>query len=143
MEDSSCSRKRPWFLTFVGLLAMAALIAMPFLAGKPDGAKMPDWFRFVGHFHPVLLHLPIGVFLLIVCQELGAMFFRRGKTRDANLFPMFFGAASAIVAVVAGFLLFHGHGDDYSGNELAERHLWGGLIFAVAAVFTFIVKAWT
>lgn len=143
MEDSSCPRKRPWFLTFVGLLAMAALIAMPFLAGKPDGSKMPDWYRFIGHFHPVLLHLPIGVFLLIVCQELGAMFFRRGKTRDTNLFPMFFGAASAIAAVVAGFLLFHGHGDDYGGNELAERHLWGGLIFAVAAVFTFIVKAWT
>ena len=29
------------------------------------------------------------------------------------------------------------------GNELAERHLWGGLIFAVAAVVTFIFKAWT
>ena len=56
---------------------------------------------------------------------------------------MFFGAASAIVAVIAGFLLFHGDGADYVGNELAERHLWGGLAFAVAAVLTFMVKAWT
>jgi len=46
-------------------------------------------------------------------------------------------------SVIAGFLLYHGHADDYGGNELAERHLWGGLVFAVAAVTTFIVQAWT
>ena len=34
-------------------------------------------------------------------------------------------------------------GDEYAGNALAERHLWGGLIFAVVAVITFIFKAWT
>ena len=49
------------------------------------------------------------------------MFFRRGKTRDTNLFPMFFGVASAIAAVVAGFLLYHGHGDDYGGGTRSGR----------------------
>ena len=144
MEESPRPRKRPWFLTFVGLLTIGALVAMPLLAGPAGGGDpMPDWFRFIGHFHPVVLHLPIGVFLLIVCQELGAVFFRRGKAPDTNLFPMFFGAASAVAAVVAGFLLYHGHGDDYGGNEIAERHLWGGLAFSIAAVLTFLVKAWT
>jgi uncharacterized membrane protein len=135
---------RPYFLTFFSLLAIGGLVAMPLLAGKPGETEMPDIIRFLGHFHPVLLHLPIGVFVLILCQELGAIFAGRGKVRPATpLFPMFFGAASAILAVIAGFLLYHGHGDDYGGNDLAERHLWGGLVFAVAAVFTFIVKAWT
>jgi len=117
---------------------------MPFLAGPPDGDRMPDLVRFIGHFHPVLLHLPIGVFALILMQELGAIFGKRYHDQVANptLFPLFFGAASAVVAVLAGFLLYHG-GVEYAGNALAERHLWGGLIFAVAAVITFIFKAWT
>lgn len=103
---------------------------------------MPDMVRFLGRFHPVLLHLPIGVFALIALQETGAIFLRkRGERRETPLFPMFFGAVSAIVAVIAGFLLYHGGG--YEGNDLAERHLWGGLAFAVASVLVLIVKAWT
>ena len=136
-------RKKPWALTFFGLLAAGGLIAMPFLAGPPDSEKMPDIVRFIGHFHPVLLHLPIGVFVLIVIQEMGAIFGKRDHQQVANtsLFPLFFGAASAIVAVIAGFLLFQG-GEEYAGSALAERHLWGGLAFAVTAVITFILKAW-
>ncbi len=138
----STSTVRPWALTIAGVLAIAGLIAMPFLAGPPDGEKAPDMVRFLGHFHPVLLHLPIGVFTLILLQELGMIFFRRrGERRETTVFPLFFGAASAIVAVIAGFLLYHGGG--YEGNALAERHLWGGIAFAVVAVFVLIMKGWT
>jgi len=137
-------RSKPWALTFFGLLTAGGLVAMPFLAGPANGEEMPDIVRFIGHFHPVLLHLPIGVFVLIVLQELGVIFGRRhhGQVADTSMFPLFFGAASAVVAVIAGFLLFQG-GDEYAGNALAERHLWGGLIFGVAAILTFIFKAWT
>ncbi|MCF7732147.1 MAG: hypothetical protein K9N23_10685 [Akkermansiaceae bacterium] len=134
--------RRPWALSFFGLLAVAGLISMPILAGAPNGAKMPDMVRFLGHFHPLLLHLPIGVMVLILLQELGAIFFRRGQEiRRAPVFPMFFGAASAMLAVLAGFLLYHGGG--FEDNPTAERHLWGGLVFAVLAVLTCIVRAWT
>lgn len=143
-EDAPAARRRPWLLSLVCLLAMAGLVSMPVLAGKPGGRELPDVVRFIGHFHPALLHLPIGVFVLILLQELGAIFLRRGRMpAGESLFPLCFGAASAIVAVIAGFLLYHGHGDDYGGQELVERHLWGGLVFAVAAVLTFLLKAWT
>ncbi len=134
-------RKNPWALTIFGLLAAGGLVAMPYLAGPPDGDRMPDIVRFIGHFHPVLLHLPIGVFTLIIVQELAAIF---GKRREevGSVFPLFFGAASAIVAVIAGFLLYQG-GTEYAGNALVERHLWGGIASAVAAVVTLIFKAWT
>ena len=72
-------RRRPWGLTFFGLVAAAALVAMPFIAGEPGGREMPDIVRFLGHFHPAVLHLPIGVFVLILLQELGLIFFRRGR----------------------------------------------------------------
>lgn len=136
-------RGKPWALTLFGFAAAGGLIAMPFLAGPPDGEKIPDIVRFLGHFHPVVLHLPIGVFALILFQELGAILGKRGgESGGTPLFPLFFGAASAIVAVLAGFLLYHGE-VQFRGNSLADRHLWGGLIFAVAAVVTFILKAWT
>jgi len=136
-------RRKPWAITFFGILAAAGLISMPFLAGTPDPAKMPDMMRFLGRFHPVLLHLPIGVFALIIFQELGNMF---GRRRDeaalSSLTPLFFGAASAVVAVLAGFLLYQGS-EEFVGSALVERHMWGGLAFAVAAVVTFLFKAWT
>jgi uncharacterized membrane protein len=142
-DQPSSRRRKPWALSLFGLLAASGLIAMPFLAGPPDGEKMPDLVRFFGHFHPLLLHLPIGVFALILFQELGAIFGKRGgESGNTPLFPLFFGAVSAIVAVLAGFLLYHGE-VQFRGNALADRHLWGGLVFAVAAVVTFMIKAWT
>ena len=143
VQDSPIVRyKKPWALTVSGILAAGGLIAMPFLAGPPDAGKMPDIVRFLGHFHPVLLHLPIGVFALILFQELAAFFCKRGdESGNAALFPFFFGAASAVISVIAGFLLYQGE-VGYGSSTLVERHLWGGLIFAVAAVATLICKAW-
>lgn len=135
--------KRPVATTFFGILAASSLALMPFLAGPP-GKPLPDWVSFIGHFHPVVLHLPIGVFLLIVTQELGVMLFRRrGSFRPPGNFPLFFGAASAVVAVITGFMLYQGGGEDYGGNDVATRHLWGGIVFAIAAIATFLVKCWT
>lgn len=141
LPESRCSK--PWFLTFVGLVTIAGLIAMPIIAGPPDGDKMPDMVRFFGHFHPVVLHLPIGIFYLIVFQEFVAMFARRGhEPRPTSMFPSFLGAASAIVAVLAGFCLYHG-GAEYKDNALADRHLWAGIAFAVGAVICYVLKVWT
>ena len=131
--------RRPWLLASVGLLTIAGLIAMPLLAGLPDGEKLPDIVRFIGRFHPVVLHLPIGIFALIVFQELLAMVSR--KKPEALVFPMFIGTASAIAAALLGFLLYQGGG--FEGSELVENHLWSGIGFACAATFTLIVRAWT
>lgn len=136
-------RRKPWALTLLGLLVAGAVAAMPFLAKPFEGQEIPDMVKFIGRFHPVLLHLPIGVFVLIVFQEIGAMLSRRrpGEAVATPLFPLFFGAATSVLAVIAGFLLFKG--GDYEGNDIAERHLWGGLIFSVLAIITFISKAWS
>lgn len=142
-ELSTTTRKKPWVLTFFGLLAASDLLAMPFFVGAPDAAKMPDMVRFLGHFHPVFLHLPIGVFALIILQELWLMVRKKGgASDDASLYPLFFGAISAGVAAVLGFLLYHGEAE-FSKSELVEQHLWAGLFFAVAAVLTLLAKLWT
>ena len=142
IDTTSTRPKNPWAITFLGLLAIAGLIAMPLLVGAPDPENMPDSVRFLGRFHPLLLHLPIGVFILILLQELGHIFGKNSaEPRQTSQFPMFFGAASAIIAVLAGFMLYQG--EDYGESTVISRHLWGGIIFACVAVLTFIVKSWT
>ncbi len=134
--------KKPWGITLLGVIAIAGLVAMPLLVGAPDPEKMPDLVRFFGRFHPVLLHLPIGVFALILMQELGYIFGKNStEPRQTSQFPMLFGAGSAIIAVLAGFLLYQG--EDYGESAVISRHLWGGIAFACAAVLTLIVKSWT
>lgn len=111
---------------------------MPFIAGTPDAEKSSDTIRFLGRFHPVILHLPIGIFSLIIIQELMSMFSRYKP--QPGLIAIFIGAASAVVAVLFGFMLYMGGG--YEMSKLLGDHLWGGIIFACAAVLTLIVKAW-
>jgi hypothetical protein len=89
----------------------------------------------------LVLHIPIGIFVLILLQEIGAMILRRGDARPSR-FALALGMISAVVAALAGFLLYHGSGNDYAGNELAERHLWAGMAFAVAAIATWIARLW-
>jgi hypothetical protein len=117
-----------------------ALIALPLVVGEP-GKKWPDIVLFLGRFHMLVLHIPIGIFVLILLQEIGAMILRRGDARPSR-FALALGMISAVVAALAGFLLYHGSGNDYAGNELAERHLWAGMAFAVAAIATWIARLW-
>jgi uncharacterized membrane protein len=139
-DQKTCCSKccHPLSISIFGLLIIAIMIAMPFIAGKPDAEKTSDFVRFIGHFHPVVLHLPIGIFMLIIFQELLAMFSRYKS--QPSLITIFAGAASSVIAVFFGFLLYQGGGFE---GELVEDHLWGGIFFACAAVVSLIVKAWT
>jgi uncharacterized membrane protein len=147
MSDAEAVSKprKPLFLTICGGLVVLVLLVLPFLAGDPGKRELPDWVRFIGHFHPVLLHLPIGVFVLILIQETWRIVrFKRPGGEGDSMFPLFFGVVSAILAVIAGFLLYHGHGEEYALEEdgIAERHLWSGLAFAALTVVVFVMKAW-
>jgi uncharacterized membrane protein len=137
--DDKPDRKstRPWGLVVIGLVLIGALVAMPFIAGAPEEGKMPDIVRFLGRFHPVVLHLPIGIFSLVLLQEMWGLVSR--KYPGAGLLAVFAGVVSAVVAVLFGFLLYQGGGFE---GELVEDHLWGGIIFACAAVVVFIAKWW-
>jgi uncharacterized membrane protein len=143
MTDSDTPRrslKGPVFLTLFGLLVIAALAILPFWAGPPPEDGLPDMAKFIGRFHPVLLHLPIGMLLLVLVLETGRLF-SKDKAGSSTQVAMFFAAASAVVAVLLGFVLYYSMPGDY-GTELAERHLNGGIIFACGTVAAFVVKVW-
>jgi len=138
MEETKV--RKPIVLSVLGLITCVALVAMPFLAGPPSEETSNNMMRFLGRFHPVLLHLPIGMVTLAILMELGSMITRRVSTTTRT--TLFFASASSVVAVLAGFLLFQGE-SDWSESETANRHLWGGIIFACVTILAFIVKAWS
>jgi hypothetical protein len=141
MSDSTTATtsKKPIFLTIIGLAACAGMLAMPQIAGPPNGEAMPDLMRFLGRFHPVILHLPIGILTLALLKEFASLF-TRDVTSTRSI--MFFAAASSVIAVIAGFLLYQSDLDG-EATDLGNRHLWGGIAFSCVTILAYIVKSWT
>ncbi len=141
MSDSSEAIKprKPILLTLIGLGACAGMLAMPVLAGPPNGQALPDIMRFLGRFHPVILHLPIGILTLALLKEFASLFSREVQSTRSI---MFFAAASSVLAVIAGFLLYQSDLDG-EATDLGNRHLWGGIAFSCVTIFAYIVKSWT
>jgi len=143
MTDTENPRRTltgPVFLTIFGLLVIAALALLPSWAGPPPEDGLPDMAKFFGRFHPVILHLPIGMLLLVLIME-GSRVFSKKKSGTSTQVAMFFAAASAVVAVLLGFVLYYSMPGDYK-TELAERHLDGGIIFACGTIAAFVIKVW-
>ena len=143
MTDTDLPRRSvtgPVFLTIMGLAVIAALAMLPSWAGPPPEDGLPDLAKFFGRFHPVILHLPIGMLLLVLVLETGRLFSKKRSGASTQV-AMFFAAASAVVATLLGFVLYYSNPDDYK-QELAERHLNNGIIFACGVVGAFVVKVW-
>ncbi len=94
--------------------------------------------EFIGHFHPVLVHLPIGI-LLLAC--LFRLLMDKQKYKDlqpAIRIALFWGMISAIVSCISGYLLFDT--GDYD-EQLVNQHQWFGIgVAVISVVFYFLSK---
>jgi mono/diheme cytochrome c family protein/uncharacterized membrane protein len=91
---------------------------------------------FIGRFHPVFVHLPIGI-LLLACFFQWLMI----KERFAVLQPaipvtLFWGMISAIASCISGYLL--STTGDYDG-QLVSQHQWLGISVAVVSLILYIL----
>ena len=84
----------------------------------------------LGHFHPVLVHLPIGILLLAALFEWLGGSRRFGYLRASVPLMLYLGAGSAILSCASGWLLA-GNGD-YQGDTLLW-HRWLGVGTAALA----------
>ncbi len=137
----SPSAQKPWTLTIIGAVGIVLLLLLPVVPIFKDHASMPDMAKWMGQFHPLLLHLPIGIFILVLLQEISSCL--RGTCRNETGvgLPLALGVWSSIGAVICGYMLWF-NGDGAYG-DLGERHLWGGTIFAAAVILVAILKKWT
>jgi len=101
---------------------------------------------FLGRFHPVLVHLPIGILLVLGLLEAAglAAYFPGLKwlpalTPRQRTLILVVGAAAAVLTAGLGWLL--AHGGDYD-LALVRRHQVLGICAAGAAVLLLIVHRW-
>ena len=92
---------------------------------------------FLGRFHPIVVHLPIGFLLLAGIAEIIAR--RRGIALDHAISLMLLsGAVASVVAVVLGWLLAAEGGYDES---TLFWHRWAGVAVAVVSIAAWLVKS--
>ena len=122
----------------VGLFTVLTLL-FAVLKAPPDGTERGEWSQFVGRFHPLAVHLPIALVLLVAVLECASLF-RAGKhLRTSAGFVLALAAASALVAVFLGWML--GRSGGYEG-ALVTRHMWGGISLAAALVLCCGIRGW-
>ena len=84
----------------------------------------------VGRLHPLIVHFPIALVMAAAAAEGGAIATGNARWRVVAVMNLRAGAAFAVAAVAAGWLLA-------SGVEIApplEWHRWLGVIAALSAV---------
>lgn len=140
--DTPTNENKWYGVVFVICILVAAAVAvMPWLGtvGMAD-PKTADtqglWINFLGKFHFVVLHLPIGATAVVLCMEsLGIISFGRYKPRTTM--ALAFAAGTAVVAVVFGYFLYLT--GKYNVDEL-DDHKRFGVIFTVVLILTFLIK---
>jgi uncharacterized membrane protein len=99
---------------------------------------------FLGHLHPVWVHLPIGIFILLLLLEVAGWLSRKtgwswlpALSARERAFIVGIGALAAVLAATYGWLLARGGGYDAA---LVARHRWLGCATAGAALVLFAVR---
>jgi uncharacterized membrane protein len=124
----------------LGLLALAPiLIAFVLLVFfPPDGNERAKWAQFIGRLHPLAVHFPIALILLVPILELAGLNSRFSHLRLSVDFVLGLATAGAIVAAILGWCLARSGG--YSG-PIMTQHMWGGISLAAVCWLCWILRA--
>lgn len=96
-----------------------------------------DILAFLGRFHPVMVHFPIGILLLAYLMQ-WVSHKREDKDWSGPIhFALKWGAVTAIVAALFGYLL--SRAGDYELQSL-NKHKWAGFITAGLAAVLYLVR---
>jgi uncharacterized membrane protein/mono/diheme cytochrome c family protein len=82
-----------------------------------------DLITFIGRFHPLWVHLPIGFLIIAVIFKVYVDFGKKYELQEAVNFSLLLGAISALAAAVLGFLLSQSGGYE---DDLLDIHLVAG-----------------
>lgn len=106
------------------------------MASDDTTTPLGKWIGFLGEFHPMFLHLPIGAFALVLLMEtLHTLTFK--KYRPSTTLALFFASTTSILAVAFGYFLYLN--GEYSGDTI-EEHKRDGILFTTLLIATFLVK---
>src|SRR5215471_18811197 len=132
------SSRPKYFLCGVGALVVLLLV-LAILLAPPDGVERGETSQFVGRFHPLAVHLPIALVLLVAVLECAGLLPALRHLKASAGFVLALAAATALNAVFLGWML--GRSGGYEGS-LVTRHMWGGISLAAALVVCCAIRGW-
>src|ERR1051326_6902353 len=130
-------RVRLWILG-AGLAAILPLFVL-LVSVPPDGSERAEFAQFLGRFHPLVVHLPIALLLLVPVLEGVALARERWHLHQAAGFVLGLAVVAAIASAWLGWLLAWCGG--YEGS-LVIRHMWGGVSLAAASLACWGLYHW-
>ncbi len=95
---------------------------------------------FLGRFHPLVVHLPIGFLFLAVIMEFLAFYFKDKFTGldKAISIAWLCGGIAALFSAIIGYLLSTGGGYD---EQTLFWHKWLGVLLTMLSLFAWAVKS--
>jgi mono/diheme cytochrome c family protein/uncharacterized membrane protein len=93
----------------------------------------------IGRFHPLLVHLPIGILLLAGLFQLLALKPKFAALHTAMNITLFWGMLMAILSGISGYLL--SQSGDYDG-DLVNTHKWFGISTAIISIIAYLFNKW-
>ena len=93
----------------------------------------------IGHLHPTLVHLPIGILLLAGLFQLLALKPKYASLHGAMSIALFWGMIAAIASSISGYLL--SLSGDYD-EELVSTHKWFGISTAFISLIAYLFNRW-
>jgi uncharacterized membrane protein len=120
---------------WIGTVCAGVLIVLLPLFFPLDGKPHADWLQFLGRFHPLLVHLPIGLIVLLPLLEFTGT--KRQSLREAAGFVLQIALATCILTIIFGFLLAYGSGEI---GTTVTRHMRGGIALAIELLLCVAVR---
>ncbi|MGJ1406030.1 c-type cytochrome domain-containing protein [Sphingobacterium siyangense] len=87
---------------------------------------------FLGRFHPLLVHLPIGILLLAFVMAIRTQFKGGDMYLPAIKLSLFLGTIAAIIAALSGYLLSRNGGYE---EDVLSYHKWLGIAVAISSLW--------
>ena len=97
---------------------------------------MDRWIEFIGHFHPVFVHLPIGILMITALLMSLSAYQKIQLGQDLLKILLIAGAMSAVLSCITGFML--SQSGDYDAATL-NLHQWMGISVAILSVVSYFI----
>jgi uncharacterized membrane protein len=127
-----------WAATLILIIAFViGLLVFPPLYDEPKG-DAAGMVLFIGRFHPIFLHLPVGALAMLCIMELVCMT-RSGEDKfgAAALLTLWVGAAGSVLAVLAGIMLSREGGYE-GGNFTLHQSL--ALVGTAGVLLSLVIR---
>ena len=91
----------------------------------------------IGNFHPLLVHLPIGIILMAFALEMFSRYRRKRSGDELILFTLGCAGIAALLSLGTGWLLGEEGGLD---EDLLFLHRWMAVAFTITTIILFFLK---